>query len=72
MAYTARDLIRIKLGICLECGEASVGRYRKCLRCRRGRARGKQSPRYFKRRRGERETDRAAGRGYWPDIHGEV
>jgi hypothetical protein len=75
MAYTARTLLRIKLGVCLDCEEASSGCYRRCLRCRRKRAKTKpkaQLPSYWERRRAERAADRAAGRGYWPEIYGEV
>lgn len=37
MGYGARDFLRIKLKICLDCGEEEVGRHRRCLRCRRRR-----------------------------------
>lgn len=34
MGYGARELTRIKLGACLECGEGPIGKYRRCLQCR--------------------------------------
>lgn len=37
MGYGARDLVRIKLGICLDCKRQVADRYRRCLGCRKRR-----------------------------------
>jgi hypothetical protein len=67
MGYGARDLKRIAMGICLECKEADARPYRRCLRCRRKKAKAKPKPPNYHR---QRKADREAMRGYWPDIHG--
>ena len=73
MGYGSRDLQRIQYRICLDCKEAESGRYRRCLICRRRRAKARPDlADYLRRRRAENKAHRAAGRGNWPDIHGAI
>lgn len=72
MGYGKRELTRMKLGVCLDCGEKPVGEYRRCLPCRRRRRKSGQHRAYFKRNRARVRADRASGRGYWPEIHEEI
>jgi hypothetical protein len=71
MAYTRFQRRCIELGLCIQCGENAVTKYRRCMKCRRPK-RSKPTSAYFKRRYREKIADRRAKRGYWPDIHGEI
>lgn len=55
MGYGKRDLMRIKLGICLDCQERAAGKRRRCLTCRLKRL-PKQTPTQRDRARVERGT----------------
>lgn len=82
--YTKFQLRCIELNLCIACGDESANRFRRCLKCRQRRNAALRIKRsrpahkpdalchpvtVWQRRR---ERDRAAGRGYWPEIHGRV
>jgi hypothetical protein len=87
MAYTRFQLRCIELGLCIKCGDNAAAKYRRCLKCRQkrnakerkkrpGPGRPKRKPDALCHpitvRLRKLARERAAGRGYWPEIHGEV
>ena len=85
MAYAKHQRLCIELKLCVQCGERSVRRYRRCAECRRQMSQDpavtNRKPRKLKpldslhpeqRRRRRQDVDHKARRGYWPEVHGEV